>query len=326
MAIESRLLRYLQSGVVTTQAEAAKKLGVSRRSARRYLARLEKRGWLEVHRDGATKRYRLKEEHFPAGSVVPKFTDREAQALTVACLASRALLRPTPFANALKRAHGKFEQTWLAEAMSFDAEDEPGRWSFEGAAGGEPPPFDRACFTDLLEAVRNTRPVVVTYFTAYRSARSENRRLHPLGFHVRAGSWMLAAFDPDDDCVKDFSLAGFEKVEILENETFAPPDDFDLTEHTAHRFRALAGEGDHTVRLEVTAEAAPYFDRKTYHPTQIKEKTLADGSAVVSFEVEGLDDIASWVRSWGPKVKVLEPEALAERVREDATEVAELYR
>jgi predicted DNA-binding transcriptional regulator YafY len=50
-----------------------------------------------------------------------------------------------------------------------------------------------------------------------------------------------------------------------------------------------------------------------------------DGGAIVTFEVQGLEEIASFVLSWGPGVKVLRPEALAGRVAQEASAVVNMY-
>lgn len=327
----SILLTFLGSGAAPTQAEAAHRLGLSERSVRRHLRRLEAEGLVEVRRDGYHKRYQLRLEHLPIEPAPIRFTEGEAEALTVAVLAARAILTPTPFYAGLCTAHEKLERAWLAETISFEPEAEPGRWSFDDVLGGTPAPFDKACFSALLEAVRNRRPVLVTYFTASRNTRTTGRRLHPLGFLVRAGAWMVAAFDPEAQengvRVKDFALAGFEEVEVLRNETFDPPAGFDLTLYARDRFRTLAGAEVYEVRILVEPEAVPYFRRKHYHPTQqIEEDDRPDERAVVSFEVEGLDDVASWVLSWGAKLRVLEPPELVARVAEAHRKAAEMYR
>ncbi|MEM1127904.1 MAG: WYL domain-containing protein [Bacteroidota bacterium] len=311
----SILLDYLRGGQPITQREAVRRLGLTSRTARRHLGELEKADTVTVTRVGREKQYTLALAHRPLAQVPIELTEGEAEALTVAVLAAREVLAPTPFAGALALAHGKLERTWVSQAFSFEPETEPHHWSFDDLTEGGPTPFDRTCFVALVDAVRNRRPVRVDYFTASRNALSEDRLLHPLGFLMRAGSWMLAAFDPSAQAVKDFALAGFQAVRVLDDAVSLEPDGFDLTLHARDRFRALAGSEVHEVRVLVSPEALPYFRRKRYHGTQqIEEAPRADGHVVVSFEAEGLDSIAAWALSWGPKVRVLAPDVLVERV------------
>lgn len=325
----SLLLELLGAGAVPTQEEAARRLRVSPRTARRHLRRLERDGLVEVVKDGAYKRYRVVLAHRVMAPQQVRLTEGEAEALTVAVLAARSLLAPTPFGTPLATAHDKLERAWLSETFSFEPEAEPSTWSFDEVTGGTPNPFDTACFEGLLDAVRNRRPVRVTYRTASRNATSTDRLLHPLGFLVRAGAWMVVAVDPAvpgaTACVKDFALAGFDAVVVDDAATFTPPSDFNLALHARDRFRALAGDDVYEVRLLVEAEAAPYFRRKQYHPTQQVEAERPGGRLVVSFEAEGLDDLTSWVLSWGAKLRVLAPDALAERVAAAHRAAADLY-
>lgn len=46
---------------------------------------------------------------------------------------------------------------------------------------------------------------------------------------------------------------------------------------------------------------------------------------VVSYDVRGLEEISAWIRSWGPKVRVVEPEVLAERIAKEARQTAARY-
>ena len=102
------------------------------------------------------------------------------------------------------------------------------------------------------------------------------------------------------------------------------PDDFDADLYFHERFGALGGE-TRVVRLLVEPDAARYFREKSYHSSQVVEEEREDGRLVVSFEVEGLEDITSWAQSWGLSVKVLDPPELAERIAEEARRVAVRY-
>lgn len=312
----TRLLALLAASDHASQEVLARRLGVSVRTIRRHLRALETDGTACSSRDGLTKRYRLAPHAHPVAPA-PDFTEGEMEALAVAALAARAVLAPTPLAAVLDDATAKLRTDWLARAISFEAETDAALWSFDGATGGQPPDAAPALFRDLLAAIRHQNPVRADYYTASRDVLTPGRRLAPLGFLVRSGAWLVAAvdLDADDRPVKDFALAGFQRLERMEDEHVPPPPDFDLALFARDRFGALAGEVE-LVRLLVEAEAVPYFKRRMYNPTQQIEEERADGRAVVSFEAGGLDAVKAWVLSWGAKVRVLEPDELAERVAE----------
>jgi len=105
----------------------------------------------------------------------------------------------------------------------------------------------------------------------------------------------------------------------------AIPEDFDPGLHFSGRFEAVSGEEAHVVRLRVDSDRAPYFQSKQYHRTQVIEEEMDDGDLIVSYEVVGLEEIATFVQGWGPGVRVLAPEALKEQIVDEARAVVEMY-
>ena len=63
------------------------------------------------------------------------------------------------------------------------------------------------------------------------------------------------------------------------------------------------------VRVQFSREVADYCRERQWHPTQ-KVKQLKNGDVIVSFQAGGIDEITSWVLSWGAKVTVLSPHEL----------------
>ncbi len=308
----ANILRLLSIHPDTTKEQLSKRLEVSERTIRRHLEKLCEKGDVLVARVGHRKVYRLSPGSHPLPDV-PRLTEAEAEALTIASLSGLSSLTPTPFAGKVRSALDKLESNWLTEVFSFEPELENKVWSFDPVAGPADD-FMPDVFVSLLNGIRRQHPVVTEYYSAYRRATSVDRKLHPLGFLVRRGSWLLVAFCCESRMVKDFAVGGFRRVVLVDGETFDRPRDFDIHEHASGRFGALASEKTYDLLLRVSKEAAPYFERKKYHPSQQIQSQNADGTLTVSFRVEGLTDISVWVLSWGAKVKVLEPEELVEHV------------
>ncbi len=322
---QSALLALLALHPGLSQQELADRAGVSTRTARRHLTALVEEGTVLFDTDGPTHHYRLADHAYPLDTPPPTFTEGEMEALAVAVLAARPLLAPTPLAHRLTALADKLRHRWLGEVLLFDSETDAAHWSFDGAAGGERPPASPAVFRTLLDAMRGQHPVRATYHTASRDETRAGRRLAPLGFLVRDGAWLVPAADLDlpDHPVKDFALTGFREATCLADEQAFRPDGFDLPAYAEGHFGALEGEPE-TVRLLVEPEAVPYFKRKRYARSQQIEEQ-ADGRAVVSFEAGGMDAVKAWCLSWGPKVRVLAPAALAEQVAEAHREAARRY-
>ncbi len=322
--MRTSILRLLAARPGLAQHEVVSALRTPERTVRRHLKALVQKGALVVTAEGTERRYRLSESAHPVAPP-PSLTEAEVESLAVAALAARTLLAPTPLVEALRSATEKLQAAWLTEVFSFEPEDEEALWDFEGATGGQASRMDGQVFRELLWAIRHRNPIIADYYTASRGALSRARRLVPLGFLVRTGAWCVVALDEKQGAIKDFSLPGFRSVQRLEGEEATWPAGFCLHEHVRDRFGAVAGDGVHEVRLLVEAEVVPYFERKEYVRTQQTEEVRADGRAVVSFEVEGLESVCAWVLSWGAKVRVLEPESLARQVAEAHRAAAARY-
>lgn len=70
------------------------------------------------------------------------------------------------------------------------------------------------------------------------------------------------------------------------------------------------------VKLEVSAECAKYFKRKTYFPLQKVEKELKDGRIVLSCKAAKEEEILPTILHWLPHIKVVAPTSLHNRVKD----------
>jgi len=78
------------------------------------------------------------------------------------------------------------------------------------------------------------------------------------------------------------------------------------------------------VELQFSPQVAGSVMDTTYHPVEQKQ-LLPDGSVHWAVEVAGTREIANWIRSWGPDVKVLAPAQLRREVAEDLRRAAAQY-
>lgn len=70
------------------------------------------------------------------------------------------------------------------------------------------------------------------------------------------------------------------------------------------------------VTLEVSAECAKYFKRKTYFPLQKVEKELKDGRIILSCKAAKEEEILPTILHWLPHIKVVSPTSLHKRVKD----------
>ena len=317
-----QLLHLLRTGHVLTTKEAAKQIGVSSRQISRAANTLIEEGEpIQVTKQGNMNQYALPEgERYPEHT--DQYTENQLLALIVAIEAGRALLRPTPLAKPLRAVYDDLmARIPNHNVFTLDPGDENTRWYFQEARSVR---IDPEVFKTVRQAIHEQRTIAIDYQNASKQTFDEGRVIDPLVIGTRKGAWLVASYCHKRTAIRDFNLAEIKAI-TFQDAHFTPPDDFDAIVHFGTRFGATTGEG-HFVKVRVAPKAAPYFHRKIYHPTQQIEHRGDDGHLIVSFDVEGLKDIRSWVRSWGPKVTVLEPEELVNQVQTDAQAMLDQYR
>lgn len=308
------LHRLLNAGRSFTLDELSAELDVSRRQVRRLLKKLGNKGLSVLSR----RRGRVKEFYLAAEDQTPEcaavdLTESELLALSVAAEAAEAALQETPLAEPLHRAMNKVFDASADYVVTFEPERTPAHWHFTPHGKSH---IDPDIFTLLAQAVRACETVTIDYHAASSDRVTRDRRVDPYLIARVGATWLLTAYCHDSRRVLEFSIAAVESARSTDT-YFERPDDFDPDMYYRDRFAAMANETVHVVRVIVAAEKAIHFQNKTYHPTQQIESTLPNGDLVVSYEVSGLEEIAAFIRSWGPFVRALHPEELANRIQND---------
>jgi predicted DNA-binding transcriptional regulator YafY len=308
------LHRLLNTGRSFTLDDLSNELDVSRRHVRRLINKLGSKGFsIRSQRNGRVKEFFLAAEDLSPPSAAVDLTESELLALSVAADAAQAVLEQTPLADPLDSAIDKVLGATSRDVVTFEPENTPAHWHF--TLNGESH-FDPDIFAFLTRAVRACETVSIDYHAASSDRFSEDRHIDPYLIARVGSTWLLTAYCHDRQRILEFSIAAIESARGT-GSYFQRPRDFDPDLHYRDRFGAMNDEEVYVVRLNVNAEKAIHFQNKTYHPTQQVECTRPDGSLIVSYEVAGLDEIAAFVRSWGPFVTAIDPDALADRIRKD---------
>jgi predicted DNA-binding transcriptional regulator YafY len=319
-----RLLDCFRDGEALTRAEIANRLDVSKRHAKRLIETIRDEGVaVEERRRGRAKEYMVPPGEQKGPTVSVDLTEREAMALVLASKASESALSATPLIDPLTAAFGQLVGEMPSSVATFEPEAVTDHLHFFEASSASIAP---GVLQTLFRAISGHRKVYVDYYTASRDSWTEGRPISPWTIAVRGDTWLCVGHCHKREATRDFNLARMKNPCLADKSErpVRPGEDFDAEVYFTGRFESLAGDAPRFVKLHVREDCAQYFLDKEYHPTQQAER-LEDGSALVTYDVAGLDEIASFVRSWGPKVKVLEPAALAERIAEEARAMAGLY-
>jgi proteasome accessory factor B len=107
---------------------------------------------------------------------------------------------------------------------------------------------------------------------------------------------------------------------VITDKFFSEGDSFDLKEHMGRAW-SIRPEGlIYSVELWFAPEVAADVISVNWHETQYSE-IQGDGSAIVEFRVDGLNEIVWWVLGYGHHVKVLSPRPLRRKVKEIAEKI-----
>jgi predicted DNA-binding transcriptional regulator YafY len=106
---------------------------------------------------------------------------------------------------------------------------------------------------------------------------------------------------------------------------FEKPDDFNLRDYLQHTLGVFHEDGPpQRVKIRFAPEVARYITEHHWHATQ-KLTRLPDGALLAEFDLTSLEEIRSWILSFGAKAEALEPKGLRDRIAEEVKAFAEMY-
>ncbi len=244
-------------------------------------------------------------------------SEGEVAALFVAQKAL-AQYQGTPFERPLRSAFRKIADS-LKERVSFSWSDLEDAISFHSAGASV---ADLELFETVSRAVLRSVELEFEY-RKLNSKGYEPRRVRPFHIACLENQWYLFAEDLDRKQLRTFALPRMRSVRAT-NTRFRRPPNFSIAKVLSGSFGVFEGGRKHRIRLRFDAFAARLVSERTWHESQ-RFRQVKDGSATLELELGGLEEIERWVLSWGSHVEVLEPRELADRVRNQAQSVAQLY-
>lgn len=132
--------------------------------------------------------------------------------------------------------------------------------------------------------------------------------LHPVRLCFIKQAWYLIARSSDSDVIKCYRVARFKALRTTEAKADVPAD-FNLNAFLGNAWGVYRGQPTFDVEVLFTPDAAPLVVETVWHHTQ-KVKKRKDGSVVLSFRVDGLNEIVCWILGWSGSAKVLKPAEL----------------
>jgi predicted DNA-binding transcriptional regulator YafY len=241
--------------------------------------------------------------------------------ITALLVAQKALAqyKGTPFERPLHSAFRKLTDG-LKDRVSFSWHDLEDAISFRSAGASV---ADLEMFEVVSKGVLRCVELEFEY-RKLKSARYESRRVRPYHLGCLENQWYLFAEDLERRQLRTFALPRMRKAKLM-SKGFRRPADFSIAEVLRGSFGVHSAGKKQRIRVEFDSFAARLVAERKWHESQrVREK--ADGTIILELELGGLEEIERWILSWGKHARVLAPAELTIRIRDEASEVAKLYR
>ena len=300
------VLELLQAHGQIGGAELAERLGVGRRTIRRYITVLEDLGIPVMTEQGRYGGYRL-----VAGFKLPPmmFTEEETLAVSLGLLAARQL-GLADAAPAIASVQAKLERVMPANLKK----------RVRGVSDttrvilprGEPSLDDRALQT-LTVATEAARTVGFIYHSPERGGI--DRQVDPYGLVFRQGRWYLTGFCHLREAMRSFRLDRISGVHLLAG-TFQRPPDFDAADFLSESF--LSWGRTHQVSLLLHTDrstAATVFD---FHSACADQFEQCESGLLLTTRTDSFEWFAWWLAQLPFRFTILTPEGLKEALRAHA--------
>lgn len=297
------LLELLQSHGRMSGTELAARLGVDKRTVRRYINALEDLGIPVTTEQGCGGGYML-----VAGFKLPPmmFTNEETLALSLGLLAAKSFgLADTQ--AAISSIQAKLERVMpgklknraraIADTINIVLPESP-------LAN---PPLK---LEPLLDAIEQQRSVTICYVSYQQQPIV--RQVDPYGLLFRNGHWYMSGYCHLRQQLRTFRLDRLQHIDVLER-GFNRPDNFNSATHFQQSLNDMAGNVDVQVLLLTDKNTAAQF----MGATAAMLKQQHDG-LLLTTRTDSCHCLALWLSQLPFEFSIIEPPALTDALKQQA--------
>jgi len=175
----------------------------------------------------------------------------------------------------------------------------------------------------VMASIQDRKVLKINYLKNTADKVSEYS-VHPYSLVYHRGSLYIIGFSESSNAMRHFKLDRVEDAATVERR-YEVPETFDVREYLNESFGIFSPSGESKqVRVHFAAQAAGSVKESRWNRSQ-KFVDGNDGSTVMSLKLRNLDEIKSWILSFGPLAKVLEPSELIESLRRDVKQMHDSY-
>lgn len=174
--------------------------------------------------------------------------------------------------------------------------------------------------SQLIKAILNYKKVAFDYYSVQNQKHS-HKEVSPLSIKYFNHNFYLAGYYKKIDQVIVFAINRIESLVVSDS----PQDEvaFDSDVYFNSGFGIYTGEV-FRLKLQFYPPTSDYIAERIWHPEQ-KITILEDNSILLEMPANSLSEMKKFVLSYGAKVKVLEPEELAELIKYEIKLISEIY-
>ena len=257
--------------------------------------------------DRAKGGYRYTEENYRLPTVPISESD-----LFAVCTAARVLkqFENTPLHAKLASVFDKIQQS-LPQKLKVDPAWMNERILIfpEPATTIKPEVWDT-----VAAAIRENRRLRISHRSP-DAKRWSTRSIEPYYLVSYRGEWYVTSMCRKRGSIRTFALSRVRRAELL-SQTFTMPEQYSVDAMFGDRFGIFWKEQMYKVSIRFSPQTAPYIKERQWHPLQ-RIKSNSDGSIILEFTTNHINEVVHWVLSWGPGARVLEPGVLVERIKQD---------
>ena len=299
-----QIVTALQSGQNNRVDNLVEMHNLSRRTIFRYLKELKEIG-IPYNYDAKTSSYSID----PCFFLPPVNLNREeAMGLLLLAYKVRNHIK-LPFKNATLLAAMKIENNLPSEIKQYCDVALP-NISINAGPKATTDSLDKI-FAQLLEAILRERVVNIRHYLA-REQKSMAIDLSPYHLVYNDHSWYVLGKSNLHKTVRAFRLNRIKELTTLDK-CFIKDEKFDIGEYLGRAWSMLPEGRLYNIKLRFSPQVARDVAEVQWHSTQTVTFE-GDGSAIIEFRIDGLNEITWWILSYGDQVQVLAPRILRQKI------------
>ncbi len=166
----------------------------------------------------------------------------------------------------------------------------------------------------ISQAISQAKTAQMRYFSASRNTTAR-REVDPYRLWYAAGGLYLIAYCHLRNDVRMFSVERIRSITLTDH-PYQLPLGFDVEEYVQDALMVMRGRRI-DVELLFSKTAAAWVKDKLWHPSQ-QTSLSRDGRLRMALKVADTDELVGWILSFGSQVRVVGPDKLRQKVKEEA--------